>query len=152
MVSPTQLWWRYHSLPQNIDRVCVVLSVLQAQCGNVVAFLKKKKCLKSILPVRERCRVFLVDSNSALYSAPTTIVVYVKSYYIGPHYNGIILYMFPNSKVHGANMGPIWGQQDPGGPHASPMNLVIWGITLFPWVMNIIHNKENICNKNTAYI
>ena len=23
----------------------------------------------------------------------------------------------PDSKVHGANMGPIWGQQDPGGPH-----------------------------------
>ena len=23
----------------------------------------------------------------------------------------------PNSKVHGANMGPIWGRQDPGGPH-----------------------------------
>ena len=23
-------------------------------------------------------------------------------------------------------MGPIGGQQDPGGPHAGPMNLVIW--------------------------
>ena len=23
----------------------------------------------------------------------------------------------PDSKVHGANMGPIWGRQDPGGPH-----------------------------------
>ena len=25
-----------------------------------------------------------------------------------------------------ANMGPIWGQQDPGGPHIGPMNLAIW--------------------------
>ena len=32
----------------------------------------------------------------------------------------------PDSKVHGANMGPIWGQQDPGGPHVGPMNLAIW--------------------------
>ena len=32
----------------------------------------------------------------------------------------------PDSKVHGANMGPIWGQQDPDGPHVGPMNLVIW--------------------------
>ena len=32
----------------------------------------------------------------------------------------------PDSKVHGANMGPIWGRQDPGGPHVGPMNLVIW--------------------------
>ena len=32
----------------------------------------------------------------------------------------------PNSKVHGANMGPIWGRQDLGGPHVDPMNLAIW--------------------------
>ena len=33
---------------------------------------------------------------------------------------------FPVSKVHGANMGPTWGRQDPGGPHVGPMNLAIW--------------------------
>ena len=33
---------------------------------------------------------------------------------------------YPDSKDHGANMGPIWGRQDPGGPHVSPMNFVIW--------------------------
>ena len=32
----------------------------------------------------------------------------------------------PDSKVHGANMGPIWSQQDPGGPHVGPMNFAIW--------------------------
>ena len=31
-----------------------------------------------------------------------------------------------DSKVHGANMGPIWGWQDPGGPHVGPMNFAIW--------------------------
>ena len=31
----------------------------------------------------------------------------------------------PDSEVHGANMGPTWGQQDPGGPHVSPMNFAI---------------------------
>ena len=33
----------------------------------------------------------------------------------------------PDSKVHEANMGTIWGQQDPGGPHVGRMNLAIWG-------------------------
>ena len=33
---------------------------------------------------------------------------------------------YPDSKVHGANMGPIWGRQDPGGPHVDTMNLAIW--------------------------
>ena len=32
---------------------------------------------------------------------------------------------FPDGKVHGANMGSIEGQQDPGGPHVGPMNLAI---------------------------
>ena len=31
-----------------------------------------------------------------------------------------------NSKVHVANMGPIWGRQDPDGPHVGPMNFAIW--------------------------
>ena len=26
----------------------------------------------------------------------------------------------PDSNVHGANMGPIWGQKDPGGPYVGP--------------------------------
>ena len=41
---------------------------------------------------------------------------------------------FPDSKVHGANMGPIWGWQDPGGPHDGPMNFAIWVVTYqFYW-------------------
>ena len=32
----------------------------------------------------------------------------------------------PDSKVHGANMGPIWGRQDPGGPHIGPMDFALW--------------------------
>ena len=31
----------------------------------------------------------------------------------------------PDSNAHGANMGPIWGRQDPGGPHVGPVNVVI---------------------------
>ena len=33
---------------------------------------------------------------------------------------------FPDSKVHGANMGPISGRQGPGGPHVGPKNFAIW--------------------------
>ena len=33
---------------------------------------------------------------------------------------------YPDNKVHGANMGPIWGRQDPGRPHVGPMNFAIW--------------------------
>ena len=32
----------------------------------------------------------------------------------------------PDSKVRGANVGPTWGRQDPGGPHVAPMKFAIW--------------------------
>ena len=35
----------------------------------------------------------------------------------------------PDSKVNGANMGPIWDRQDPDGSHVGPTNFAIRGIT-----------------------
>ena len=43
----------------------------------------------------------------------------------------------PDNKVHGANMGPIWGRQDPGGPMLAP-----W--TLLSGVPLIAHFKQHI--------
>ena len=34
-----------------------------------------------------------------------------------------VLMHTPDSKVHGANMGPICVRQDPGGPHVSPITI-----------------------------
>ena len=40
-------------------------------------------------------------------------------------------------------MGPIWGRQDPGGPHVGPMNFVI----LAPqYVANVATPKTNSCD------
>ena len=33
---------------------------------------------------------------------------------------------YSDNKIHGANKGPIWGRQDPGGPNVGPMNFAIW--------------------------
>ena len=54
--------------------------------------------------------------------------------YLNPHsvsgclvlYHCKILKNTPDSKVHGANMGPSWGRQDPVGPHVGPKNFAIW--------------------------
>ena len=32
----------------------------------------------------------------------------------------------PESKIQGANVGPTWGRQAPGGPHVGHMTLAIW--------------------------
>ena len=42
----------------------------------------------------------------------------------------------PDSKIRGANIGPIWGRQDPGGPHVGPMNFAlgdVYRFTVFMW-------------------
>ena len=36
----------------------------------------------------------------------------------------------PDSKVHGANMEPIWVLSAPDGPHVDPMNLAIRDVIL----------------------
>ena len=36
------------------------------------------------------------------------------------------IHHFPDSKVHGANMGPTWVLSAPDGTHDGPMNLAIW--------------------------
>ena len=49
------------------------------------------------------------------------------------------------TRVYGANMGPIWIRQDPGGHHVGPRNLVIWADTLLrlsfvSWAIPIGHD------------
>ena len=47
-------------------------------------------------------------------------------YFIENIFKGIFLHeSFPDSKVHGANMGPTWVLSSPDGPHVGPMNLAI---------------------------
>ena len=38
----------------------------------------------------------------------------------------------PDSKIHGANMGPTWVLSAPGVPHVGPMDLAIRGNICFP--------------------
>ena len=50
--------------------------------------------------------------------------------YVRDEDKSILSCAFPDSKVYGANMGPIWGRQDPGAPHVGLMNFAIW-VVLF---------------------
>ena len=67
--------------------------------------------------------------------------------------------IYPNSKVHGANMGPSWGRQDPGGPHVGPMNFAIWVVyfiqmdIIFQWWSSVIYYNfhNNHYTQNITY-
>ena len=45
----------------------------------------------------------------------------------------------PDSKVHGANMGPIWVLSALNGPHVGPMNLAIRSVVQPAWPMEELH-------------
>ena len=66
----------------------------------------------------------LVKHSLGICQKGSNVFWYVNS--LWPIY--FIWYHCPDSKVHGANMGHIWGRQDPGGPHVDPMNFAIWVI------------------------
>ena len=36
--------------------------------------------------------------------------------------------VLPDSQIDGANVGPTWGCQDPGGPHVDHSNVAIWAV------------------------
>ena len=40
-------------------------------------------------------------------------------------------------------MGPIWGQQDPGGPHVGPMNFAIWDVLQLSEYMHRIQDNSS---------
>ena len=82
-----------------------------------------------------------VGAWAILPAISTYITVFLKrhSAQIGKQHN-------PDSKVHGANMGPIWGRQDPGGPHVGPMNLAIR-----EWSLHLVSNLLWWCNDRLHY-
>ena len=67
---------------------------------------------------------------------------------------------FPDSKAHGANMGPIWGRQATGGPHVGPMNFVIWVESRYGRIVTSVlhvistglHDCLSSCAQNLKYL
>ena len=76
--------------------------------------------------------VFLIDTH---YSA----LIWLRI-----SHNWILKRNIPDSKVHGANMGPIGGRQDPGGSHVGPR--IYLGCT---WKLNLFYEQD--CGAMTEY-
>ena len=65
--------------------------------------------------------------------------------HLAPCFVRITTNIIPESKVHGANMGLIWGRQDPGGPRelcylgCTVVPLSYWNLTLFLKIVTTLH-------------
>ena len=52
------------------------------------------------------------------------------------------------ARFMGSTLGPIWGRQDPGGPHVDPMNIDICEVLcadIFHWCSLDFFQIDNIC-------
>ena len=58
---------------------------------------------------------------------PAKMCWYFIGYDVCAAWTVVLVNSDPDSDVHGANMGPTWGRQDPGGSHVGHVNLSIWG-------------------------
>ena len=56
-----------------------------------------------------------------------------------------LLYDYPDSKFHGADMGAHLGPTWPSGPHVGPMNFVIWvQLTWLKFIESPIYPRNNL--------
>ena len=74
---------------------------------------------------------YIIDtSNEIRYYI---VLIKINNIFLGNVYENVFASMsidaslcgYPDSKVHGANMGPTWVLPAPDGPHVGPMNLAI---------------------------
>ena len=76
--------------------------------------------------------IYIFVSSKGMYICIRILFDILKKLfiYVQVFFNAIYkgLGNFPNSNVHGANMGPTWGRQNPGGSHVGPMNFAIWAM------------------------
>ena len=91
-------------------------------------------CCKNVSTIQS-CILRMIAS-SELYLNPLNTRIYlwdnIRSWlfnkmalHCNTHVAGWSHKLTPDSKVHGANMGPTWVLSAPGGPHVGPTNLAI---------------------------
>ena len=71
--------------------------------------------------------VILQNADDLILSASgqplSSFIIYIHN--LPSFIESITFVSNPDSKVHGANMGPTWVLSAPDGPHVGPMNLAI---------------------------
>ena len=63
--------------------------------------------------------------------------------------------MNPDSKIHGANMGPTWVLSGPDGPHAVPMNIAFGesnGLVSIYWNSTIQYKEADLPVSELLYL
>ena len=93
---------------QECDHLCITENMSIFLKKNTLSYFISSYCYKNF--INQDVYVTVIDPQG------TTFILS----------RDLIIDNHPDSKVHGPIMGPIWGRQDPGGPHVGLMNFAIW--------------------------
>ena len=127
-----EIFHEFWSWGKIVSEMCLHSSLaLMLQCGfyHIVGYNKSSMA---------NCWEQMGLAAPVFYGDTATINEHLKTWH------AVISY--PDSRVHGADIGPIWGRHDPGGPHVGPVNLATciradsWPISL-PGRIISIHSK-----------
>ena len=117
------IWWRHHALMTQFHLATLDDFIIKKTTKNsYVNTLKTESRHDANFVEMRSCSAAEDDKVGFMTSSFQCILDCVDC---GSSGNGLCQ-TNPDSKVHGANMGPIWGWQDLGEPHVGPMNFAIW--------------------------
>ena len=99
--------------------------------------MQHQYCLCSNNLISKTITIHQINTEMSIFLRLLVSFKYCSFYYIRitttGHINWWLLHgllswypvMYPDSKVHGANIGPTWVLSAPDGPHVGPMNLAV---------------------------
>ena len=113
----------YHAGKQIHVNQCPVVALCQGH-GKVIQFIFPDLYIPFLKYIRFRTTALDARSKVIAVTAETAAVGANWQHKVTPEY-GDLMNVIPDSKVHGANMGPTWVLSAPGVPHVGPMNLAV---------------------------
>ena len=120
------------------DQECGLLVYMRATQNSQGCVLKMKRLYNFIMSIYVDLYIEDTSQNNILGVRVFSILV-CSDLSVIYAYIFRVVFLVPAliARFMGANMGPIWVRQDPGGPHVDPMNFAIWeGITTYVTLLN----------------
>ena len=143
LVNFVNAWWIWLSIQnkRNINTASIIWYTLYyRQLNERVLNEINDHCTTICLTIVQGLRNLFILKLHSFHRALCSNLIIIETYDINATneidisiYTNIKAYLIseqtrnnPDNKVHGATMEPIWGRQDPGGPHVGPLNLAFY--------------------------
>ena len=99
-------------------------------CSNIHILIILKKLIRTYISISLKCKIFMKNMRVMIHDFIRYLWINESTPPQDHNLSILLMYRYitgPDSKVHGANIGPTWVLSAPDEPHVVPMNLAIRG-------------------------